>query len=340
MHVRDQSFDVSASPRLRAILLPMFPTSFDPHPFERAFQHRRPIIHGVRMDCDGAGYVRQLVEHADDLNYLRSYREACNVAGASPEDYAPRLVRLNDGCTAIAGIHFRGLDTDFPFIDISACDGDLPENIDVECVTNEFEFFRPRAIRLWVATWERPPKDATEDLLVLASPISPLLSFPAPPHIERVRIEPDERLDYFDDYRALYRELNGTAPELAGIVAPEDHATLASCAQAGGFSRVLIDGRRAGFIAARPGSYRCWKGWEMIDEILAAEFRGCGFAPAMQFAFLHTLDLQRSSSIFGTIASRNLPSIMTARRVGREVVETGYFIRTRFPSSELNAPAR
>lgn len=278
------------------------------------------------MECDGAGYVRQLLTMGDDRDYLQGYYDACPVAGAQPHEYAPRPVQLSDGHTAIAGIHFRGLSLDFPFIDLSACDGSLPEDIDVGCVADQFERFRPRALRLWIARGERPPHDGVEDLLVLASPISPLLALPAPPHIERIRIEPDPTLDSYDDYRELYDRLHASSPELAQLVAPEDHTMLAACSQAGGFFRVLVDGRRAGYIAARPGSFRCWKGWEMIDETLTTEFRGCGLAPAMQFAFLRALDQQRAPSIFGTISSRNLPSIMTARRVGREVVETGYFI--------------
>lgn len=307
---------------------------FDPHPFEQAFEQRRRVVHGIRIECDAVAFVQQLAAQGSDQEYLRGYCQACPVEGARPEDYAPRIVQLNRERRAIAQIHFRGLSLEYPFIDIFACDGALPENIDLEYLASQFSRFHPRAVRFWTAGREPPPYGGLEDLLVLASPISPLLHFPPPPHFERIQIEPDPALDSFDDYRALYAELRASSPELVRPVSAEDRATLAACAQVGGFCRVMIDGRAAGYIAARAGSYRCWKGWEMIDEILAAEFRGKGLAPAMQFTFLRALDLQRASSIFGTISSRNLPSIMTARRVGREVVETGYFVSLKSEQSE------
>ena len=49
-------------------------------------------------------------------------------------------------------------------------------------------------------------------------------------------------------------------------------------------------------------------------------------APTMQQAFLRRLDAVREPYVFGIIAACNTPSLKTASRVGRRVVEIGRFV--------------
>lgn len=62
-------------------------------------------------------------------------------------------------------------------------------------------------------------------------------------------------------------------------------------------------------------------GWQVVDELFETRFRGRGLAAAMQRAFLDTLPAK--DLVWGTIDTRNAPSLATARRVGREIV-AGY----------------
>lgn len=115
------------------------------------------------------------------------------------------------------------------------------------------------------------------------------------------------------------------APHVAPVT-PETFESLRDCAERGAFFRVMLDERLAGFVAARPDTFRCWEGWLIVEEVLASELRGKGFGPAIQRALLAELDEQLGTSVFGTILSDNLPSLGTARRVGREIVEVGSFV--------------
>lgn len=58
----------------------------------------------------------------------------------------------------------------------------------------------------------------------------------------------------------------------------------------------------------------------VIEELLETPFRGRGFAPAMQRMFLERLADKDDRLVWGTIDARNIPSLRTAQRVGREIV--------------------
>jgi hypothetical protein len=47
----------------------------------------------------------------------------------------------------------------------------------------------------------------------------------------------------------------------------------------------------------------------------------------MQQAFLRQLDADREPCVLGTISAKNTPSLKTALRVGRRVVEVGTFVK-------------
>ena len=65
----------------------------------------------------------------------------------------------------------------------------------------------------------------------------------------------------------------------------------------------------------------------MVEEVLHPDFHGRRLAPAMQQAFLRQLDADCEPCMFGTISAGNTPSLKTALRVGRRVVEVGTFMK-------------
>ena len=302
------------------------PSTFDLAPFEQYFESRGPYFDSANLALDGSVFVRTLLQRATDLEFLRGYAAACPVAGAEPGHYALQHVTLDTACSVLAAIHFRRLSLDFPFVDVSAQSAPLPRRLPLTRLVAPFLRFRPRAVRIWRAETDSSPSDAEDDLLVLAAPIRLLLATPPLPNLPRIRLEPDPSLASYADYRCVYDALHSVAPETAELVSPEEQSSLAKCADYGAFFRVLVDGALAGFIAARPESYRCWRGWHVVEEVLHPDFRRQGLAPAMQQAFLRTLDSGRETCVFGTIAASNVPSLRTALRVGRRIVEVGTFI--------------
>lgn len=300
--------------------------TFDPTPFEHYLDARGPEVDGVKVALNIRAFIEHLLENASNIEYLRRYAEACPVPGATPERYAARVVQVAPTCSVVAAIHFRGRATTFPFVDISAQSAPLPRPLPVAQLVAPFLSFRPRAVRIWRSATESLPEYAEDDLVVVAGPLRVLQTVPDLPDIQRIRLEPDPGLASYGEYRRIYDAVHSAAPETAAFARPETQWALAECAVAGAFFRVLIDNAPAGVIAARPESYRCWRGWHMVEEVLHPDFRGRQLAPAMQQVFLRQLDADREPCVFGTISAGNTPSLRTALRVGRRVVEVGTFV--------------
>jgi RimJ/RimL family protein N-acetyltransferase len=270
--------------------------------------------------------LQGLAERAANIDLLTRYAAQCPVAGTGACDYAPRLIQLTPDCAVIAGIHFRRMCLDFPFIDVSVQSGPLPFPHALNALAHHFRLFQPRAIRLWRAAHAQPPETSHDDLVIVSGLLTDLLSATPARNSGRVRLELDPWITSYGEYRCLYETLHSTSPEVSNFARPETRQSLHECAEHGAFFRVLIDDRNAGFIAARPDEYRQWKGWEIVEEVLHPEFRGKGFGPAVQQALLVKLDNEVAPAVFGTIAAENLPSLKTALRVGRRVVEISSFI--------------
>lgn len=304
---------------------PMTSGTPDPTPFARYLEkgHQAPWV----AEClEAQAFVEQLFAHAKDPEWLRGYAAACPVAGVAPDQYGARVLQIASGCLAVAAIHFRGLDTSFPFVDVSAQSAPLPRPLPLAEIVASFECFRPRAVRIWRSAADALPEGGEDDQVVVAGPLRTLQAAVDLPHLQRIRLEADPGLRWYDDYRRTYEAVHAAAPGTVALAEPEPQSVLAACARAGAFFRVLIDGSPAGFLAARPGSFRCWRGWNMTEEVLHPDFHGRQLGPAMQQAFLRTLDAERGRCVFGTIVAANAPSLRTALRVGRSVVEVGTFL--------------
>jgi RimJ/RimL family protein N-acetyltransferase len=274
-------------------------------------------------------FLKHLVDGAKDSKGLQRYAEACPVPGVEPDRYAPRLLALEPVCTVIAQIHFMGMDLSFPFVDISAQSAAFPNAF--QAVMDAFREFRPRAVRLWRLHEEDQPQNSRDDLMVFAAPVDTLRRAPRLPRTSRITLESDPKLDSYPIYREMAATVMAANPSRAEFMQVEEQSSLLQCAKHNAFFQVMVDGSPAGFIAARPDRFRAWQGWCMVEELLHPFVQGQGLAPAMQQAFIHKLDPQRGSIVFGTIDARNVPSWKTARRVGRQVAEIGTFV---FPVSE------
>ena len=257
-----------------------------------------------------------------DQEGMRSYARHCPIPGTKPSEYAPRLLSLGSECQVIAGIHFRGGELTFPFVDVSAETEPLPLDAAVELLSKEFRNFEPRALRVWRSAEESAPEGGEDDFVIRTAPLRELLSAPRLAGSERIRLEPDPELTSYEEYRALYEI---SAPK-SSRVSPETRSSLRRCVEQGAFFHVSVDATPAGFMAARPEAYRWWKGWVIVEEILHPDFRGQGLGAAMQQKFLDELDPERGEAVFGTIAADNLPSLKTSERVGRRSVEVGSFV--------------
>lgn len=297
-------------------------------PFVRHFAER---CFGIepRLWSNAAGYVEGLLSAPHNLDRLRRYARRCPVKGVDPLAYAPVQLTLPSGCKIIAGIHFRGMETTFPFVDVSVQTAEVNLTQDIEPIAAVFAQFRPLSLRLWFASGDALPKAVEPDTFVVGAAVQRVLERPSYPNHDRVRLVPASAYAAYGDYRAAYHAVHLHTPWRVGRVEPVEQAAIADCARLGTFFRVLIDGQCAGFIAARPSTFRCWRGWEVVDEVLLPVYQGRGFGKAMQQRFVSKLNAKRHPCLYGTIWAQNTASLRTACGVGRQIVERSGFVRLR-----------
>ena len=283
-----------------------------------------------------AHLLEEIAERGSLTDSIRAYAEACAIPGAEPAEYAMREVPLRCGAGVLAQIHYYGLNRERPYVGIRAQTRPLfQDEVFDACaeLADEFEVFEPKCVRL------RSPQGASDfdllpgvqaDLRIYAGPLEELRARPLPNHFDRIRLVAQEPDEYYDEYCETYDEFARATPELNERVARESLASLRACHECGACFRVAVDGEAAGVIAARPEHTDGLEGWVVIEEILAAPFRGRGLGAALQRHLIEVLDDERFPLLTGTIDALNEPSMRTARRVGREDVGGWSFVPTRF----------
>ncbi len=274
-------------------------------------------------------YVDQALRWCDDAAWAEGFARACPVAGASARDYLQRALALPAGGEVLAGIRFKGGDLDQPFVDLVAWDRDLAPvwPAVVEAVRAAFVVFAPPRVRLHVPAGARPPGAGAEpDLHVVAGRV-PALRADARAWPPGLTIERQATLALFDAYEREFAAWQAGAGALAREVGPESRESLQRCLDDGALVAMFVDGAWAGLAGARRARLWALDGFEVAEELVTAGFRGRGLGPWLQRGLSDALDDPAGDALLvGTIHATNAPSLATARRCGREVVATSWFV--------------
>jgi len=267
-----------------------------------------------------------------DPGWMTGYARACPVAGAAPERYGWRTVSDPAVGDVLGGIHFLGMDGTEPFVGVRGWTRPRAELLGrlARLAAREWRVFRPRRLRLFRAAGRWTPPRGEVDQHLLVGRLDALRERPAPSGTAHVRLlardaragEPlAERLG------EIYREVGRARPGLAGRVQPATREDLEACARADALFEVEIDGLRAGVIAARAGRRLAWSGAEVVEEVLEPRWWGRGLGACLQFRMIQALPARLGPWLWGTIDRRNEASLRTARRVGRAIAGSWWFVR-------------
>jgi hypothetical protein len=264
--------------------------------------------------------------------HCRRYAALCPLPGVDPGSYRLRELSLPGGVSLIAGIHFRGRSTAYPFVGVFAQSRWLTTEETAAAhaaLMREFAAFSPRASRWWAASDDHVPKLATAraDLHLVMGSLSEIRTTPAtalPGHWKLRRLASASKVG--GAFRELYRSFHGARPDLAESVQPASLDDLEDCAKAEGLYACFSGTEVVGIVASKPVAQYSVAAWLIWDIVLARQYCGMGLAPVVQRAVLDHLDPTRAPLVVGTIDAHNLPSLRTALRVGRQVVGTWTFI--------------
>ncbi|HEU5076872.1 MAG TPA: hypothetical protein VFU02_21930 [Polyangiaceae bacterium] len=292
----------------------------------------------VRVWCPDAGHRRyemaraEFVRRTTDDDASRRYASTCPVPGVDHTLYRLRVVTLPSGASVLAGIHFRGQATDYPFVGVFA-QSRWFEAEEVAAahaaLLGEFAVFSPRATRWWSPVDRAAPQLAkvTPDQYLVMGLVDEIRSAPAVPlphgwRLRRIEAASEVALAFAE----LYSDFHHARPDLAPAVPATTSEELAECSRSGALYACFSGSRLAGAVAAKPSAEYGVDAWLMWDIVLARAHCGKGLGPVLQRAVLDRLDSARAPLVAGTIDARNLPSLRTALRVGRRVVGTWLFL--------------
>ncbi len=255
-----------------------------------------------------------------------------------PKGVLARLVESPVG-TAIGQPTRRARGEGFWYIDVLAHDADLSKEgaacALADAVAAAFRDLEPMGVRLFRGMHEDASLNgdacrSRADFYAVAGLIVEVQRRPLPDRAEQVSVTPVGDLSWFDKYAHAYDEFHKRSPEMKGFVVVETRETMRHFIEHGVVGEVRVGGEWAGIVAAVRDADYGLRGYKMVEEILAPEFWGRGFAAPMQRRFIDLLDGSGEWPIvFGRISAANLPSLSTAKRVGRievsrwEMIEPG-----------------
>jgi RimJ/RimL family protein N-acetyltransferase len=279
---------------------------------------------------------RESAYHSMDVltneEFAQRFANDMALPGVPASSFKDRLLDI-DGYRLIAGIHFRNLNPEFPFVGIeraSIAPGTLNDLRSLATgLVREFNEFRPRAI--WFYHPSHLPlraSGAAIDDHVLMAPARLMLEGARVNGINRVELKPPTDLDFYSRYQALYQQIYDERPHLRGEVRTESADGLGRCLSEGLLFEIHVDGRWSGVFAAARNSITGVRGIYVIEVILAKEVRGQGLGVAVHKRFAEAVaQCEPAAIILGTIWDGNLPSRRTAERAGRVNVGAFYFLQ-------------
>lgn len=282
-----------------------------------------------------AAPVVEAVDRVRDRWTPPQVRDSVPVPGTAPEDYGYGAVAVGDEGTFIGGIRFRSGDFSARFVEVYARDFFIENRSTLAAIRDAareaFKVFSPAAVRVHLGVGGEEERvvsgfGVATEYFTVAGPVCALQRLVPPPGVERVRLEAPRSSSFYKRYLQAYRDVHADRPELEGLVDPEPLEDLERYIEEGFFYEAYVDGRWAGVICAEKSRLYGAHDFEVVEEILAARFRGRGLAPALQRRLIDALPADRNAILYGTIDAPNAPSLATARRVGRTDVMVSRFV--------------
>ena len=110
-------------------------------------------------------------------------------------------------------------------------------------------------------------------------------------------------------------------------IGPASVEELQACLEQGLLFDAPVDWEWAGVVAAREEPFFGRDGYLVVEELLAAPYRGRGLGACLQRHLIERLMPAGGAMVHGTIHASNVASRRTAERCGRVAVMMSEFVR-------------
>ena len=278
------------------------------------------------------GLKKEIVSDLDQLAQLslpEVYTERFDffkLSGTIAEDFQERILEVENEKFIVAGIRFRGLNVNKPFVSIIANFEITSDKLSdlAKLIKKNFSIFKPFAFQFHLPSEvELIAPDLGIDRYTIAGAIEDLIDYKLPERPETVEIVELNNTDFYDEYIAEYTIFHKKNHELRDEVKPESLEVFKEAINNHLLYKVIIENEYAGIIAGAVSDYYGIHGVCIIEEILYDSFKGKGFGVYLQKEFAKKLQ-DRHQLLWGTISSLNHSSLKTAFRNGRKVEEVEY----------------
>ncbi len=271
-------------------------------------------------------------EIADDFGELseqevmeRRFRN-CGIGGTRAEDFSEWLLKLGCGRSVICGIRHLGMNLEKPFVQ-------LVPNFQFESAGEIREFYRkhlaerfacfsPRWVQVYSSTGAGSEAGGSLYLVARADEMQSKVLKGESLDLSLVDVADDR---YFDWYQETYDAFHQDCPELKDWVLHNDLSLMQSCRAEGLVRLVMIEGERAGLVAADRQPFLGHEGVYFVELLLTRKWRGRSLGKFVQKAFVSEC-CQSHEMVWGQIDRRNHASLHTARANGRRVVRGECFL--------------
>lgn len=259
-----------------------------------------------KSDC-----LQRQVAKCEDAKFGRDFAEYCPVPGIEPEAYQHRILSI-DGEKLLTGIRFKGYDVTKPFVQLMAWTGE-PAAHWPTVIAESFSRFQPLSLQFAWLPDSDPPWPGEADQHVLAGPARGMA---------HDLISPAGDLSWYPEYHKdaeRWRETTPVGEEVSTSTADE----LQKCLDEGHVVVAMQEGEFLGMAACKRDLNQVLPGWWIVGEYLVQQARGQGLGTALQRGLMNCFT--DGELVCGTIHGANAPSLATALRCGREIVETWWF---------------
>ena len=296
-------------------------------------------------------YVKNFAESVDDefkmlddLAKAAQFQKNCPVKGAVEQDYRNKLIACPSGVELIAGLRFRGLDLQKPFIALLAQTEAHLSSDDFTFLKNElpekFEIFRPRWVRAFISNAHPLGEEVfpieyagkalvgatIEEVAAFSEKASPI-SFRETS--KNVTLVTAQNTSFYSRYLDAYSVAHEKFPPSKIWSPVESEVDLAELVKSRTLFEIFVNEQWAGIFGGSFTTLHGLKGFYIAEIILAPEMRSKRIASTIQRLAARTLIRNGATSddwFYGTIGRANTPALKSALSAGRRVLGTDYWL--------------
>lgn len=269
--------------------------------------------------------LEHIINELKDLEPLGS-EDVClkrhsrfGILGSSPEDFKERIIDLENGDFILAGIRFKNLELDKPFVSVWSSSEKISVEFITEVIKKEFWIFKPKFLQM-VFPYANETQSTSMDRFIVAGAVKAIPNLLS----DEVELHSVTSIDFYQRYKEEYEAVYQKDPELRHEIRMEDFEDFEDLLKEGLLFKVFIKGNFAGIMGGKPSNLYGCSGVCIHEEILFQDYKGQGYGPLIQNAFARKLE-NRFELLWGTISPKNVRSLKTALRNGRKITEVEYF---------------